>query len=83
MFRDDFQFQNVNFRRLRRLFQLPPAAFGPSHFDLGWGADHAFNRRLAGARYQLDLDEFEVSTRSTSRTVELKIYYAEGLAPRI
>ena len=29
------------------------------------------------------LDEFEVSTRSTSRPVELKIYYAEGLPPRI
>ena len=29
------------------------------------------------------MDEFEVSTRSTSRTVDLKIYYTEGLGPRI
>ena len=29
------------------------------------------------------VDEFKVSTRSTSRTVDLKIYYAEGLGPRI
>ena len=29
------------------------------------------------------MDESEVSTRSTSRTVELKIYYTEGLAQRI
>ena len=29
------------------------------------------------------LDEFEVSTRSISRTVDLKMYYAEGLGPGI
>ena len=69
----------MNCRRLRRLFQLPPAAFGPSHFDSGWGADHAFNHHhdllLEGGK-PVEVKDEEVKAKKSKIPEDANGYYA-------